>query len=138
MALILGPASLPWRGTRGTDKYGSGVFGADRDGGSRQHLGRDYIALPGDPGISPIKGKVTHIGKAYPDSDLDSIRIAGCGIEVRILYIKPSVAVGQTVEMGETIGDVQDVSSRYPGITGHVHVEVWKPIDPMLVIKGGA
>lgn len=135
MPIQLGPPSLPWRGTRGMDKFGSGTFGASRDGGKRRHLGRDYIALPGDTGVSPLDGKVTHVGKAYANSDLGSIRIAGAGIEVRVLYIKPEVEVGQPVRVGEVIGTVQDLSAKYPGITPHVHVEVWTPIDPEVVIK---
>jgi peptidoglycan LD-endopeptidase LytH len=129
-------ASQPWRGLRNTDKYGSGVFGASRDGGGRPHLGRDYIALPGDTAVSPIDGKVTHIGKAYADADYGSIRIAGVGYEVRILYVEPSITNGQTVKAGDTIGAVQDIAARYPGITPHIHVEVWIAASPETYIHG--
>jgi Membrane proteins related to metalloendopeptidases len=98
-------------------------------------MGRDYIALPGDSAHSPLDGKVTHIGKAYPGADYGSIRIAGPGCEVRMLYLAPSVAVGQRVKMGEQIGTVQDIAARYPGITAHVHVEVWVAADPTVYIQ---
>lgn len=136
MSLVLGPASLPWRGLRGTDSYGSGVFGAARDNGSRPHCGRDYIAIPGDAAVSPIDGKVTHIGLAYADADYGSVRIAGRGAEVRLLYVKPDIAEGQAVKLGQRIGTVQDIGTRYPGITSHVHVEVWIASNPELYIQG--
>lgn len=115
---------------RGTDRYGSGAFGASRDGGERKHLGVDYVAQPGDTWRSRITGKVTHVGRAYAGTDYGSIRIAGVGVEHRILYIKPSVEVGDHVKKGEEIGTVQDIAARYIGITPHVHVEKWKPVDP--------
>lgn len=135
MSLLLGLPTRPYRGMRSTDKHGSGVFGASRDGGARHHLGRDYIALPGDSAHSPLDGKVIHVGKAYADADYGSLRIAGKGCEVRMLYVKPSVSVGQRVVMGEQIGEVQDISERYPEITKHVHVEVWVAADPTLYIQ---
>jgi murein DD-endopeptidase MepM/ murein hydrolase activator NlpD len=135
MSLTLGLPTRPFRGLRNTDRHGSGTFGASRDGGVRFHLGRDYIALPGDTVHSPCDGKVTHIGKAYADADYGSLRIAGKGCEVRMLYVEPSVVVGQRVKMGEEIGAVQDIAARYPGITPHVHVEVWVASDPTLYIQ---
>lgn len=115
---------------RGTDRYGSGAFGASRDGGARKHLGVDYVAQPGDTWYSPIYGKVTHVGRAYADADYGSVRIARGGVEYRILYIKPSVAGGEVVLDGEEIGTVQDIAARYIGITPHVHVEKWVAVDP--------
>ncbi len=56
--LIIRPPVNPWRGTRGTDSWGSGVFGASRDGGARQHLGLDFIAVVGDDVCAPITGTV--------------------------------------------------------------------------------
>jgi hypothetical protein len=135
MSLLLGLPTRPFRGLRNTDKYGSGTFGASRDGGARFHMGRDYIALPGDTAHSPLIGRVTHIGKAYTDADYGSIRIAGPGCEVRMLYIHPIVSVGHSVSLGEHIGTVQDIAARYPGITPHVHVEVWVASDPTKYIQ---
>lgn len=124
----------PSRGFRGVDSFGSGGFGAQRDGGTRKHLGQDYIALPGDTAKSPIEGRVSHVGRAYADADYGSVRIVGKEVEFRILYINPSVAVGETVKEGEEIGTVQDIAARYIGITPHVHVEVRMPVDPEWII----
>lgn len=45
-----------------------------------------------------------------------------------MLYVAPTVAIGQSVMAGEMIGVVQDLSLRYPaGIINHVHVEIRDP-----------
>ena len=85
------PPVRPWRGRRGTDHAGSGVFGASR--GGRLHAGLDLIAQVGDEVVSPIGGIVTHIGKAYPDANLGSIHIKGAGqhawATIKLLYVAP-------------------------------------------------
>src|SRR5690606_26576081 len=45
------------------DSYGSGAFGASRDGGSRHHEGVDYTAQAGQDVRAPISGFVTKIGQ---------------------------------------------------------------------------
>lgn len=125
----------PWRGWRNTDTWGSGAFLASRDNGNRPHLGSDLIVVPGDAIVSPIDGKVTHLGFAYAgDPYLRSVRILGsgkhAGVEVRLLYVDPSVSEGQIVLADSSIGVAQKVSSRYPGITEHVHMEVWLASNP--------
>ena len=54
--------------------------------------------------------------------------VAGDGVVVEVFYVKlDSKRVGQYVEAGEPIGQVQAVSTRYPSkskrMTDHVHVE---------------
>ena len=127
----------PYRGTRGVDAYGSGTFGASRDGGGRSHLGRDYIALPGDQVVSPIDGIVKRHAKAYPDADLAGLEIEGAAVRAKLLYVLPCVEPGERVKAGQVIGTAQDVASyhekkspRAGHMTNHVHLEVLVWIDP--------
>lgn len=118
-------------GTRGEDSYGSGAFGSLRDGGKRKHEGVDYIAPPGHQANAPIAGQITRIGYAYKkDTRLQYVELvnAQTGYSARVLYVAPSVVVGQVLAAGDEIGTVQDLSVKYPaGITNHVHVEVRDP-----------
>jgi hypothetical protein len=127
----------PFRGTRGVDSWGSGNFGASRDGGARQHAGLDFVAVPGDPVYSPIDGVVSHIGIAYQDSDMRSIHVSGVGqhhgMQVKLLYVQPDPGIGgRAVISGDRLGDAQDVAAywaaRKPDHAGemrnHVHVEI--------------
>lgn len=113
---------------RGVDAYGSGGFGAVRDGGKRKHHGVDYVAAPGDWVEAPIAGVVTKYGYAYKrNKDLRYVEIKNeeTGLRARVLYVDASVADGATVAAGEIIGTAQDLTERYPhGITNHVHVEL--------------
>ena len=130
----IGSPVRPYNGSRGMDKYGSGTFLAARDGGSRSHLGRDYIAVPKSDTLFPIHGVIEKIGFAYPDSSLGSIHIRGVGehrgINIKLLYSSCDHPVGHEGQMGDVLGMAQDVSVKYPGITPHVHLETWVAIDP--------
>lgn len=116
---------------RETDSYGSGAFGSVRDGGKRKHEGVDYVAAPGHIATSPIAGTVMRIGYAYKsDTRLKYVEIdnAETGYSARVLYVAPTIAVGQIIAAGDAIGVVQDLSVKYPaGITNHVHVEIRDP-----------
>lgn len=113
---------------RSIDSYGSGAFGSQRDGGKRKHEGVDYVAAPGHIATSPIAGTVVRIGYAYKkDTRLKYVEIdnAETGYSARVLYVAPTIAIGQTIAAGDAIGVVQDLSVKYPsGITNHVHVEI--------------
>lgn len=116
---------------RGFDSYGSGAFGSVRDGGKRKHEGVDYVASPGQTAAAPISGEITRTGYAYKgDARLKFVEIDNTetGYSARVLYVAPTVAVGQQVAAGDTIGVVQDLAVKYPaGITNHVHVEIRDP-----------
>jgi len=113
------------------DAYGSGAFGSVRDGGKRKHEGVDYVAGQGQVAAAPIAGAVTRTGYAYKgDNRLKFVEIdnPATGYSARVLYVAPTVAIGQSVMAGEMIGVVQDLSLRYPaGIINHVHVEIPDP-----------
>jgi len=116
---------------RGTDKHGSGAYGASR--GSRTHKGVDLITLKDEMIGSFCCGVVTKIGYPYnpikhPNkghfryvqvTDVD-------GIAVRSFYLNPLVEVGDLVEVGSIIGQSQDLLEVYEGMTQHIHVEIKK------------
>ena len=124
----------PFRGWRNTDKFGSGHFGASRDGGKRHHMGADAIAVPNEAVYAPIDGRIDKLGWAYANDTYRYVRIVGDGeyeaCIVRLFYVDPSVTEGQHVKNGDIIGSAQDISQRDIGITTHVHVEVWRADDP--------
>lgn len=114
-------------GVRGIDAFGSGDFGAGRDAGRRKHEGVDYVAEIGAAVRAPISGEVVRMGYAYRGvGGLRSVDIynAETKVTARLLYVAPSVEIGDVVVAGEEIGVAQDLSERYPGITNHVHVEL--------------
>lgn len=110
------------------DAYGSGEFGASRDGGSRRHAGVDFIADAGQTVVAPISGYVTRIGYAYAgDGNLRFVEISNPALklEARAFYISPKVQVGDTVYVGQPIGKVRTLQRKYPGgMTDHVHLEL--------------
>lgn len=109
---------------RTNDKHGSGYYGAPR--GSRTHKGIDLNAIPDSMVLSNTTGVVTKIG--YPYSDDLSYKYVQITTEdnndFRYFYVKPSVHKGQIIQEGDIIGTVQDLTTRYPGISNHLHFEV--------------
>ena len=138
----IGAPSRPWRGTRDTDHYGSGVFLASRDGGSRAHMGRDFIALAGDEALFPIHAVIERIGIAYEGWQLGAIHLRGihehAGITMKLLYVSCDHPVGTEGNMADPLGTVQDLQKKYPGITNHVHAEAWVATDPWLLMEHSA
>jgi len=146
--LTIVPLVRPYRGLRGMDSFGSGVFGASRDGGSRRHLGRDFIASLDDEVVAPFRGTVVQIGRAYADAELGSIHLQGdgeyAGWRAKILYARADTGLySRSLLPGDIIGYAQDVASyhkaKQPMIAGdmvnHVHFELWitepRAVDPM-------
>ncbi|HYD74293.1 MAG TPA: peptidoglycan DD-metalloendopeptidase family protein [Candidatus Binatia bacterium] len=112
---------------RGDDAFGSGDFGASRDGGKRKHEGVDYVIAPGAPVHAPIAGEVARLGYAYRGEGgyrIVEIVNSETKVKARVLYVAPTVEVGDVVVAGQEIGSAQDLNARYPGITNHVHVEL--------------
>lgn len=109
------------------DDFGSGAYGASRDGGRRRHAGVDYVADAGQTVVAPISGYVSHIGYCYGDSvryRYVEISNPALGYEARVFYIDSDVAVGDAVRVGAPIGRAASLQSRYAGITDHVHLEI--------------
>lgn len=111
------------------DRHGFGHFGASR--GTRNHIGVDLVANPGDYVYSPFSGEITKEGWAYNNADFRYIEITGKNYKCRIFYAKLDSAhyVGKTIDEGQFLGVAQDIESRYEGITPHVHFELYKASD---------
>ncbi|MEM6486231.1 MAG: hypothetical protein AAF662_14755 [Pseudomonadota bacterium] len=130
--LSLFEEELPYQTLSGeirVDAAGDGHFGAPR--GTRTHRGVDYLCRPKAPVASPVFGNVSKIGCCYAD-DL-SWRyveiITVNGNLHRIFYIKPTVVIGERIDLHYKIGYARDITERYPdtGMTPHLHYEI---IDP--------
>ena len=115
------------KGVRSHDAFGEGEFGASRDGGGRRHEGVDYIARAGQQVKAPMSGYVTKIGYAYAGDRHRFVEISNPALkfEARVFYVDPSVKVGQAVHIGDSIGSMDSLQSRYAGITDHVHLEMY-------------
>ena len=111
---------------RAHDDFGYGYFGASRDGGARHHEGVDYSGVAGQDIAAPVSGQVTRMGYAYADGEYKYVEITNetTGYVARVFYIDSSVAIGETVALGQKIGTLKSLQTRYPGITDHVHLEV--------------
>lgn len=113
---------------RKCDNFGCGNFGASRDGGTRKHMGQDYLAKVGQPVFAPISGTFS-TGSAYASGQYRELRYCKItsetgAVSVAIMYAKPGLSSGERVEAGQVIGEVQSLQGRYPGINNHIHVEV--------------
>lgn len=124
---------------RGRDRHGSGEFGAPR--GEREHEGVDYHVAPLSLVLPVRPGKVTKLGYPYGD-DLAYRYVEVTDLEGnrwRYFYVEPMVRVGTRVTTRESIGLAQDLTSRYPGIKPHVHLEVHDPsgrvVNPESLLK---
>ncbi|MHC4703362.1 MAG: peptidoglycan DD-metalloendopeptidase family protein [Planctomycetota bacterium] len=120
---------------RGVDPKGSGMFAAGR--GSKRHKGVDYRKAVGQDVKTPVAGIVTRLGWCYKDEPYRLVEILSHkgAFLWRVLYVDPCVESGAIVKSGQTIGQAQDIASKYGGgMINHVHVEV--SIDPTLLIGG--
>lgn len=110
---------------RGSDAFGSGAFGSSRDGGSRSHNGVDIVATAGQQIFSPITGTVTRIAYPYSTGNYTGLEIVNDTYTIKIFYITPKVSVGSQVKKGQYIATAQNIAAKYPGITNHIHFEVY-------------
>ena len=129
---------------RGPDKFASqgGAYHAARStaGRSRQHEGIDLVATPGEPVVAPVPCYFVRLADPYEDKK-DAL-LFGCLLRtvdswnIKILYMKPlaSLKPGELVKRGDIIGHAQSLQHLYPGITDHIHIELYRPhgerIDP--------
>jgi hypothetical protein len=115
-------------GIRQIDAWGSGAFGASRDGGARQHLGVDYIAALNQSVLAAVDGTIYRLGFPYAN-DL-SYRYVGIetakGHQVREMYVDPApnIQPGAKVSAGDVIGTYQSLQKRFPSITEHIHLDI--------------
>jgi len=111
---------------RDHDTFGSGLYGASRDGGKRTHKGIDFACYPGSIVLAVSSGTVTKLGYPYKD-DLSYryVEITDHDLRrFRYFYVKPTISVNQVIIKGGVVGKSQELNRKYPGITEHVHLEV--------------
>ena len=121
----------------GTDKHGSGAYGASRAGGTRSHKGIDVYTLPGDEVFASIDG-VAKSTAPYGDPEPKQVpintgvKIVGTGdysgMTIYYFYVKPhSGIIGKSVKKGKALGKALDITGAYTDITNHVHVQIGRP-----------
>ena len=117
---------------RGCDPKGCGHYGArrsSRNGKIRPHEGADYVATVGQDVLAIASGVVIKVG--YLDARDLSYRYIAIetkdGHIARQLYISPAKGIGKgaLVKAGQVIGTYLELGKKYPGITEHVHVDIW-------------
>ena len=122
---------------RGCDRQGCGDFAASRDNGTRQHNATDYVSEKGQNVYAISSGKVVRL----PRGKYDGIVVSnGEGTSWKILYVDVSknISVGAPITEGQVIGTAQDITTRYIGITNHVHVKLrinYQVVNPELYIS---
>ena len=105
---------------RGTDAWGSGAYGASRDGGNRSHAGVDYSGAANTNVVAPMGGTLEVINGGVRITG----RVDGEVYSTRILHINVTATPGR-IEEGAVLGTVEDITTQYPGITTHAHVELY-------------
>ena len=129
------------KGIRQSDKWGSGAFGASRDGGKRTHRGADFICGPGQAVLAPCTGFIIREARPYSDRPYSGVLIISGVLAVKLFYFQPFESlIGTGVEQGQAIGRAQDISSpKYPGMAPHIHMEITGAngghLDPEAFIK---
>lgn len=124
--MILNPTGGPVR----SDSHGSGEFGARR--GRRFHKGVDFVGMEKQWVVAPVSGVLTRRAHPYGDGGPadDGLLIRGdttIGVDVKMFYVRPrKFLIGERVAVGQAIGHLLSLEERYPGITTHCHMEVWR------------
>ena len=126
---------------RGTDKWGSGAYGAGRSGG-RKHDGVDIVAEVGAPVYALDDGVYERVARPYKD-DARYVGLAvraADGTLYKYFYVAPGLSIGAKIKKGDLIGQAQDIAARYPSITPHWHFEVrdarGQALDPAPWLEG--
>jgi len=131
---------------RSVDKWGSGAFGAMRDGGKRLHEEVNAFVEPGTPILCDVYGAVEKIGYVYsPDKkDRANYRIIDVRHRVGLLryfYVSPWAEVGEPLVPGYLLSYAQSLQPIYPGIKDHIHFAAQvkgKYVDPLDWLKRNA
>uniref|UniRef100_A0A8C8DG67 Leukocyte cell derived chemotaxin 2, tandem duplicate 1 n=1 Tax=Oryzias sinensis TaxID=183150 RepID=A0A8C8DG67_9TELE len=121
----------PFNSVRGSDRWGSGHYGASR--GGRLHKGLDVKCQDGSAVYAPfdvtLHGKLTVYTDRNKEAINEGINLKGQGLCFKLFYVRPTRTSG-SVRKGERIGTMLPMQSVYPGITSHVHVQMCDQSDP--------
>ena len=117
---MISPTGQP---VRRPDKWGRGEYGATR--GGKIHQGSDYDCKPGQDVVAPIEGIVIRRARPYRKGSYSGLLIQGKHMALKMFYVKPSKGIVRShVYQGDKIGEAQDISLKYPGMTPHIHVRI--------------
>jgi len=126
-------------GIRDHDQWGSGRYGAPRDNGKQIHKGTDFVCIPGQDIVSPIKGVVVREKIPYSEP-VDGIMFSGLLIKnsdcmITMFYFQPLREIlKMPIAKGQRLGVAQDISKKYPGMIPHIHLQI-DSINPELFIN---
>ena len=114
------------------DEWGGGGYGDPR--GSRVHNGIDFLIGYRSIVCSMSSGIVSKIGKCYRGDEFKYVEVIdSIGNHIRHFYIEPTVDIGQTIRIGQSIGSAQNLAKRYKAddchtsdMPNHIHFEIVK------------
>ena len=112
------------------DVFGCGHFGAPR--GSKDHKGIDFKTSKSERIRAPFDCTVVRYGFPYEnDKSQELIEIKGLNqysdYTAKVMYIKPTLPVGATVNKGATLCLAGNISEKFgASMTPHVHFELYK------------
>ncbi len=115
---------------RGQDGFGSGAWGASRDGGARLHQGIDILSDVNQNIESPFSGRLQYLSGSKRGVDIFPTDPTTGVDKVRILYVnRPAsmvAGVNYDISAGNPIGTSAQLSTLgYPsGVPQHIHVQV--------------
>ena len=108
------------------DVWGGGQWLASR--GNRPHLGVDIVVQPAEIIYAPFDMEI--VRRAFPySSDLSYTGIKFRTVKDnrtytgRLFYFIPYADTG-VYQKGDAIGVAQDLTTKYEGITNHVHLDI--------------
>lgn len=113
-------------------------WGADRDGGKRNHEGIDIFAKKGSPAVAVANGTVTRVNETAIGGKVVWLRPAGQAFSVYYAHLDSQlVTPGQTVEAGQAIGLVGNTGNART-TAAHLHFGIYGfggAVDPLYFIK---
>ncbi|KAM3592009.1 uncharacterized protein V6R79_011306 [Siganus canaliculatus] len=132
-AVTFGPLceGNPTNRRRASDSWGSGHYGAGRNG--RRHEGLDVYCADGSAVYAPLdvtlERRVIVYNKAEKAAIDKGVQMRGGGLCFKLFYVDPDRVSG-TVRKGQRIGTMLPMQQVYPGITSHIHVQMCDKSDP--------
>ena len=114
-------------------------FGAERDGGRRQHHGVDIFASRGTPALAAADGWITRVSTTPRGGRVVWLRDGTRGQNLYYAHLdSQTVAPGARVRVGDTLGLVGNTGNART-TPPHLHFGIYRrgegPIDPLVWIR---
>ena len=119
---------------RTSDAHGRGAYGAKR--GRRSHRGTDFICEPGQNIVCPIdRAILVRECRPYVIGPYSGALLKNDDLTIKMFYFTPwTDLIGADVRQGDVLGIAQNISTKYPGMTNHIHLEIVS-INPELFLR---